>query len=461
MRNKLSVFAMLLMVAALVLSACAPAAAPGAAPAAESESTEAAAAESADAPAADSGEQIELRVAWWGSQDRHDRTIAAIEQFEALHPNIDVVYEFAGWADYWTLMTTQAAGGNLPDVMQQDYARLEEWFSRGLLSPLDDFVADGTLNFANVAESALAGGRIDGALYAVNLGTNSMMVVIDADKLAEAGMEAPSPEWTFAEFEQFATELHDKMGIYGISGALSNEQLWKNTYLSLGEWVYNEDGSALGYEDDQPYIDYLNMVKRLQDAGVTQTREQELAQAGGSVETDLIVTGQSAATYFWSNQIVAASNAAGEGRNFILMPMPRPEGGASANYLKPSQFFSLTSQAKHPQEAAMFIDFITNDIEANKVLMAERGVPISSEVRAALEPLLNTPQKLMFDYITSIESTASPIPPADVAGHANLINNVYWPLALDPFLFGQQSVEDAVRILREEGDIVLAEAAGQ
>jgi multiple sugar transport system substrate-binding protein len=461
MRNKLSVFAMLLMVAALVLSACAPAAAPGAAPAAESESTEAAAAESADAPAADSGEKIELRVAWWGSQDRHDRTIAAIEQFEALHPNIDVVYEFAGWADYWTLMTTQAAGGNLPDVMQQDYARLEEWFSRGLLSPLDDFVADGTLNFANVAESALAGGRIDGALYAVNLGTNSMMVVIDADKLAEAGMEAPSPEWTFAEFEQFATELHDKLGIYGISGALSNEQLWKNTYLSLGEWVYNEDGSALGYEDDQPYIDYLNMVKRLQDAGVTQTREQELAQAGGSVETDLIVTGQSAATYFWSNQIVAASNAAGEGRNFILMPMPRPEGGASANYLKPSQFFSLTSQAKHPQEAAMFIDFITNDIEANKVLMAERGVPISSEVRAALEPLLNTPQKLMFDYITSIESTASPIPPADVAGHANLINNVYWPLALDPFLFGQQSVEDAVRILREEGDIVLAEAAGQ
>lgn len=459
MRNKLSVFAMLLMVAALVLSACAPAVAPAGAPAAEGESTEAAAADSADAPAAADGEKIELRVAWWGSQDRHDRTIAAIEQFEALHPNIDVVYEFAGWADYWTLMTTQAAGGNLPDVMQQDYARLEEWFSRGLLSPLDDFVADGTLNFANVSESALAGGRIDGALYAVNLGTNSMMVVIDADKLAEAGMEAPSPEWTFAEFEQFATELHDKLGIYGISGALSNEQLWKNTYLSLGEWVYSEDGSALGYEDDQPFIDYLNMVKRLQDAGVTQTREQELAQAGGSVETDLIVTGQSAATYFWSNQIVAASNAAGEGRNFILMPMPRPEGGASANYLKPSQFFSLTSQAKHPEEAAMFINFITNDIEANKTLMAERGVPISSEVRAALEPLLNTPQKLMFDYIASIEANSSPIPPADVAGHANLINNVYWPLALDPFLFGQQSVEDAVRILREEGDIVLAEAA--
>ena len=448
MRNKLSVFAMLLMVTALVLSACVPAAAP----AAESESTEAA------APAVADGEKIELRVAWWGSQNRHDRTIAAIEQFEQMYPNIDVVFEFAGWGDYWTLMTTQAAGGNLPDIMQQDYARLEEWVSRGLLAPLDDYVADGTLNFANVSESSLAGGLLDGKLYGVNLGTNSMMIVIDADKLAEAGLEAPNADWTFAEFENLATELHDKLGIYGFSGFLSNEQLWKNIYLSLGEWVYNKDGSALGYENDQPFIDYLTMVKRLQDAGVTQTREQEIANPG-SVETDLIVSGQSAMTFLWSNQIVALATAAGEGRNFILLPMPRPEGGASANYLKPSMFFSITSQARHPKEAAMFIDFFTNNIEANKVLMAERGVPISSEVRSALEPMLDGSQQLMFDYIASIESSVSPIPPPDVAGHADVINNVYWPLVIDPFLFGQISVEDAMRIFRAEANTVLAETA--
>ncbi|GIK75266.1 MAG: ABC transporter substrate-binding protein [Chloroflexota bacterium] len=448
MRSRPSVLIMLLMVAALVLSACAPSAAPSVAPAADS----------AAAPAAGDG-PIELRIAWWGSQNRHDRTIAVIEQFEQLYPNIDVVFEFAGWADYWTLMSTQAAGGNLPDVMQQDYARLEEWVSRGLLAPLDDYVADGTFDFSNVSESSLAGGRLGGKLYGVNLGTNSMMIVIDADKLAEAGMEIPNPDWTFSEFEQVATELHEKLGIYGFSGALSNEQLWKNVYLSLGQWVYSEDGTALGYEDDQPFIDYLNMVKRLQDAGVTQTREQELATGGGSVETDLIVTGRSAMTFLWSNQIVALANAAGEGRNFILLPMPRPEGGASANYLKPSMFFSITSQARHPKEAAMFIDFFTNNIEANETLMAERGVPISSEVRTALEPMLDVSQKQMFDYIASIESSVSPIPPPDVAGHADVINNVYWPLAIDPFLFGQISVEEAMRIFRAEANAVLAETA--
>lgn len=449
MRSRPSILVMLLMVIALALSACAPSAAPSAAPAADS----------AAAPVAAGDAPIELRIAWWGSQNRHDRTIAVIEQFEQLYPNIDVVFEFAGWADYWTLMSTQAAGGNLPDIMQQDYARLEEWVSRGLLAPLDDYVADGTFDFSNVSESSLAGGRLGGKLYGVNLGTNSMMIVIDADKLAEAGMEVPNPDWTFSEFEQVATELHEKLGIYGFSGALSNEQLWKNVYLSLGQWVYSEDGAALGYEDDQPFIDYLNMVKRLQDAGVTQTREQELATGGGSVETDLIVTGRSAMTFLWSNQIVALANAAGEGRNFILLPMPRPEGGASANYLKPSMFFSITSQARHPKEAAMFIDFFTNNIEANKTLMAERGVPISSEVRTALEPMLDVSQKQMFDYIASIESSVSPIPPPDVAGHADVINNVYWPLAIDPFLFGQISVEEAMRIFRAEANAVLAETA--
>ena len=459
MRSRLSVFAMLLMVMALVLSACAPAAVPAAAPAADTTAADAA----ADTTAAEStdGDPIELRLAWWGSQNRHDRTIAVIEQFEQMYPNIDVVYEFAGWDDYWTLMTTQAAGGNLADVMQQDYARLEEWVSRGLLSPMDEYVADGTITLADVSESALSGGMLDGQLYGLNLGTNSMVVVIDADKLAEAGLEAPSPDWTFAEFEQLATDLHETLGIWGFSGGLSNEQLWKNLYLSQGQWVYSEDGSALGYEDDQPLVDYMTMVKRMQDAGVTMTREQEVAETGASVEANKIVSGDAAMTYIWSNQIVALTTAAGEGRNFILLPMPRPEGGASANYLKPSMFFSITSQAKHPKEAAMFIDFFTNNIEANEVLMAERGVPVSSVVREALSPNLDVSQKQMFDYIGEIEPTVSKLPPPDVAGHANLINNIYWPLVWDPYLYGQQSLEDSVRILREEGNIVLSEASGQ
>ena len=30
----------------------------------------------------------------WGSQDRHDRTIKAIELYESLHPNVKIEYEY-------------------------------------------------------------------------------------------------------------------------------------------------------------------------------------------------------------------------------------------------------------------------------------------------------------------------------------------------------------------------------
>src|SRR6185295_5564081 len=114
----------------------------------------------------------EMRLVWWGSQNRHDRTIAVVEMYEAAHPDIDIVYEFASFNDYWTLMNTQAAGGELACVMQQDYAYLSEWARNGLLLPLDDFTASGAIDISNIDDGYLAGGRVDDQLYGISLGTN-------------------------------------------------------------------------------------------------------------------------------------------------------------------------------------------------------------------------------------------------------------------------------------------------
>ena len=45
-------------------------------------------AEKTEEKEAASEEPITLRMAWWGSQDRHDKTIAAIELYESLNPNV-------------------------------------------------------------------------------------------------------------------------------------------------------------------------------------------------------------------------------------------------------------------------------------------------------------------------------------------------------------------------------------
>jgi len=454
-------FSFLTAILAVVMLAglvgCSPAATQAPAQVTEPTKADAAAPEvkATEAPADTSaaGEQVELRIAWWGSQNRHDRTIKAIELFEQKYPNIKITYEFAGWDDYWTKMTTQAAGANLPDIMQQDYAYLYEWTNKGLLAPLDAYVADGTLDLSDIDENSLTGGYVDGKLYAINLGNNSQTILIDVDAFEQAGMELPSETWTWEEFEQVAMQLTEKLGYPGMSAGLWNDQFFKNIMISNGQQFYADDGTSLGFTDTTLLENHFKMLVRLQDAGAMITREDEVANKY-TVETDPIVTQGAAMTYTNSNQIIAIWNAAGLDRNFKTYFIPRVD--QPANYFKPSQFFSVTSNSKHPKEAALFINFFTNDLEANKLLMAERGVPIAGKVRDGLKPLLDKSQAEMFDFLTRLEGNVVPIPKPDPAGHPDIVKNVWTPLIVDPILYGQDTPENVMPTLINEANIILA-----
>jgi len=401
-------------------------------------------------------EKVELHITWWGSQTRHDKTIAAIELFETQNPNIDVIYEFSGWGDYWTLMTTKASGDNLPDVMQHDYAFMYEWYSRDLLMPLDEFIADGTINLADVPPALLESGQIDGKQYGISLGTNSQAMMLDLDAFEKAGVELPSPQWTWTEFEETCLKLHEALDIWCFGGTLEDEALWKSLYLGYGEWVFAEDNKSLGYDSDEHIVEFLNMILRLMDKGALPTEAEWAEYEDQGPENNPIVTGKAAMAYHWSNQVVAVANAAGEGRHFKLWHLPRPEGGQPENYVKPSMFFAIPASAKHPKEAAMLIDFFTNSLEANEILAAERGVPISTVVWEHLYESADPVQQEIFDFLARVTEDSSPVPPPDPAGWAEIRDNLYEPLFIDPVLYGEISPEEGAAAFREEANLVLS-----
>jgi len=402
-------------------------------------------------------EPVELQLTWWGSQNRHDRTIEVINQYMAAHPNVTIVYEFANFGDYWTRVNTQAAGGELACVMQQDYAYLAEWANRGLLQPLDPFIEQGIIDVSNIDEATyLAGGRVNGDLYGMNLGVNSQSIILDLDAFEAAGVELPAPDWTWDDFEATATALHDALDIWGYgSPSLGDDQIWTGMINSLGLLPFNADGTALGYDDDQPIIDHFNRLLRMQEADVQPTLE-EGAEFTGGPEQSPIVFGRAAMQYQWSNQVVAVFAAAGEDRHFKLWQMPRVEGANSANFIKPSMYFSITANCPTPEVAADFINFFTNDLTANEALFAERGVPISSAVREHLLPMLDAVGTETFDFIERVSADASPIFPPNPVGYNALRNDVWFPLFHDPVLYGQLPVEEGVAMFRQEADAVLS-----
>ena len=223
--------------------------------------------------------------------------------------------------------------------------------------------------------------------------------------------------------------------------------------------MYAPDGKSLGYTDDQPVIDHLEMVMRLEEAGVTSSRAKELEYQVGP-ETMAIVKGEAAMEFIPGiNMLIAAWKAAGPERRFMLVAPPRPDGGQATVPIRPSMFFVVTSNSEHPEEAATFISFFVNSVAANAILGPERGVPVSSVVRTELETFLGPAEVAVFDYMARLESDSAPLPPLDPPGAGAVMDNVWYPELIDPVRYGQIGIEEAVARFRELANAALAEAA--
>lgn len=365
-------------------------------------------------------EQVTLRIAWWGSQDRHDRTLAVIELFEQRYPHIKIEAEFAGWADYWDRIATQAAGRNLPDIFQQDMQYIDLYSSRGMLADLTPYVQSGAFDRTYISDSELSGGMLRGKLYGINLGSNALVGLYDPEIFAQAGVEPPPADWTWDDFVAIAEQVHKETGIYFAGGMPGGHifHTFQHVLRQHGLALYGADGRSLGYTDDSLLANLLALERDLVNRGVL--APPAVRDEVNSIEDDLLVTGRAATAWHWSNAIVAMSAAAGKPLGLITPPEDANQVKEGL-YIKPSMFFSVAETSQHKDEAVLFINFFINDVEANKILFAERGVPISSKVREELEPLLTHAQVQMFNYLNLAGQHSSAIDPPEPPGHPEVL----------------------------------------
>jgi multiple sugar transport system substrate-binding protein len=413
------------------------------------------------------GATIVLKMMWWGSPTRADLTNKAAQMFEAKHPGIKI--ETMSYAttqgtntvgmDYWPTLNDLAAKNQLPDIMQQDYAYIGDWTGRSLLQPLDAFIADGTIKLADVPQGFVDGGKVSGKVMAISLGTNTQAIAIDVDLFTKLSLPIPGDDWTWEDFENIAQQITMKAGIYGAgSGIWGYTPGWKSIYLSLGQWVFSADGKSLGYTDDQPWIDHFNMLLRLKKAGALPGIMDEPMM--GNVESLLMVTKKSGMEHIFSNQLVGMSAAATAAnmnvpRKFKLLPLPKVKGQKSPIYMKPSQYLAITANSTHAKEAAQVIDFFTNDIDANKILRGERGVPINTKVLAALKADLDPDSAESFDLIQRGAAYATKLPPNDPPPWTAILNGVFTPTAKE-IINEQLTPEAGVAYFRRNASALLA-----
>jgi len=398
--------------------------------------------------------KVTLRLAWWGNPTRDARTLKVIEMYMAKNPNIIIQPEYTAWAGYWDKTATQAAANNLPDIMQQDYAYLLQYVGKGLMMDLTVPVGRKQLDLTSVDPTFTSGGRIKHRYYGVSLGTNAMGIGYDPGVLQKAGLAAPAPDWSWADLEKMATEVFNKTGVKTIPfGTTDPRPIFENWIRQTGKSFFNiKDGTSLGFTDQKPMIDYFDMQVRLLKAGVLV--KPDVAFLTVTADEGSFAKNQCWFDFLWSNQVVMQANANKRPIGVALMPKivnsKRP-----GTYLKPSMFFSITKSSTNKNEAVKFLNYFLNDIEANKVLLAERGIPIVPAVREAVKDMVDPVSKQVFDFIAMVgKGNASPIDPPDPPGTGEVLKLIR--TALQEVLYGTLSSKDAAAKFMKEANAVLA-----
>ncbi|SDM43376.1 ABC transporter substrate-binding protein [Bacillus sp. OK048] len=400
-----------------------------------------------DAAAGNKNEDITLRIAWWGEQPRHDYTLEVIELFEKKYPYIHIEPEYANWDDYWKKLAPLAAANQLPDIVQMDLLYLAPYSD--ILEDLSPYINQEMIKTEAIDKRILSGGKIGQHVFGFPLGLNAPAVIVDRELLLSNGINFPDKSWTWDEFEKVAVQIHKDKRIFGTNGMKSIDVFFSYYLRTKGENLFNKNGTGLGYEDDQLFIDYFEMQLRLLDQGAFP--RPDVTEQIQRIEDELLINQQSSMSWAHSNQYIGFWQAANRPLELIPPPGPGQEKGLT---VKPSMLFSISQSSKSKEAAALFINFFINDVKANKLIKGERGVPLSSEVANKIEKVLTAEQKKVFDYINSIKDSTAIVEKADPLGSIEVVRILQD--VSNQILFKKITPQEGAQLFRTEANNILS-----
>lgn len=459
MKRKLALLLTAAMTAAS-LAACGSSSASGDTVADTTAAAETGASETAESTDGSNSGSANLVMAWWGNQTRNERTQKIIDLYSEQNPGVAIDGQFSEFNDYWQKLATAAAGHSMPDIVQMDYKYLNQYVTNGLLVDLTPYVEDGTIDTADCNQDVLNSGSVNGGLYALCNGINSPALLYNKTLLDENGITVKD-NMTLDEFIDVCKEVYEKTG-YKTNLCYNQNEQWIEYFLRADDIVLYEDGK-LGGDSYEPYADFFKLYEDGLKDGYVINPSVFAERSIGSVEQDPLVYGSSPETMSWcafaySNQLTATVSAAPEGTEIGLTTWPSADPKKS-DYLKPSQFFAISSDSKNPEEAAKILNFITNDVDCNNILLGERGIPLSSKTAEAIAPNLDeTTQKVITFVNDVVSANSSQVNPPSTNG-ASEVNDLINKLQ-EQVCYGQLSAEDAGKQLFEQGNQIMAENAG-
>lgn len=319
-------------------------------------------------------EQIEITFSWWGSDSRHEYTIAAVKAFEEQYSNIKVNLEYSEFTGFQKKTDVKIAAHTEADVMQLNYAWVSTYSPDGTgfydLNQLAD-----VLVLSNYTEEALSYGTINGYLDALPIAQNGHVFIYNQDLYEKYGLDLPT---TWDDFTA-AAEVMQKDGVYPLD--LGSTAMWFicTAYVEqqTGKAIITDNGEFNFSEDDVKamisfYTDWVNK-------GV-------IKEINSRSDSDLSA-GTTAGTVQWIN---SAEKYAGyfetAGGTSVIGTTPISSGATRTGwYVRPATMYAVSANTDHPTEAGELLQFLVASEDMAVQQQLDKGVPFNQAAKAILE----------------------------------------------------------------------------
>ena len=329
-------------------------------------------------PVAHSADQVELRFAWWGGKARNQATLKALDAFEAKYPNIKVKAEYTGWDGFYSRLTTQINSNTEADVIQTNW----NWLT--LLSKTGDGFYDlnklsQPIGLDQFSPAALASTTVNGKVNAIPVSANVMLFYYNAATWKKAGVPLPK---SWDDLLKAGPVFKEKLGDNYYPLILTEQ----DSLLLLNSWVYqgnqkpmvDEKTRKLGWNHDdlvQAFTFYRQLV-----AAHTVPDSRTMASFGKGIAYEMKpwINGEWGGIYNWNVMYTAESQNLSNPAYLVMGDYPMREGAKDAGqFNKTALMLSISKNTRHPQEAALLINFLMSEKEGVVPVGLERGVPLS------------------------------------------------------------------------------------
>jgi multiple sugar transport system substrate-binding protein len=327
-----------------------------------------------------------------------------------------------------------------------DYSFIGEYARRDSLLVLDPYVPE-ILDLADFSPEAVAGGQIDGALYGVNFGINSMALVYNASLLAEVGVEMPDHTMTWDDFARVTAELAAQApeGVFGAEDGGQDAAALECWMLQRGMPLFDADGQ-LGYGEGD-LEEWFAFWDELRSTGGAAPADVQ-ATALGDVQDSLVARGLAFMDFAHSNQLAAYLSVTDDELGIQMYPQG-VAGSAPGQYYKPSQLLCVSAETADPEAAATLVNALVKDPDVAGELGSERGIPPSDSLRDALRADADEAEQAVFDYIEFLADKVGELPPAYPLG-AGEVNNDILTRVNQEIAFGELTPAEGAAIFMEE-----------